>query len=127
MFGVDLRQDRFMKVWRLTGDKVQATAAVIRRPRGFTAAIRYAITDGRARTWSWRGQQGALLTDREAALSILSIDRRFKTMPGTYLRVDFPQGSNRADQVVILMEYGLLELVPGADTPPDLEEEGCRS
>ncbi|MBI4491914.1 MAG: hypothetical protein HY690_03875 [Chloroflexi bacterium] len=127
MFDVDLRRDRFIKVWRVTSGSVEATAAVIRRPHGFSAAVHCALPDGGIRTWRWPGQQGSLLTDREAVLSIFGIDRDFTSLPGTHVRIDFPQGSSHADQVVILMEYGLLDLAPGAEAPDDLElEEDCR-
>ena len=61
--------DRFMKLWRVSGDRVDATAAVIRRGEQFTAAVHYRYADGRSRSWSWRTRQGTYLNGpRDRAL-----------------------------------------------------------
>ena len=121
MFNVDLRRDRFMKLWRVSGDRVDATAAIIRRGEQFTAAVHYRYADGRARSWSWRTRDGTVLNGREVVRCINSIDRGFRTIPGVHVRIDFPQNATREEQMVILMEYGLFRLF--SDTAPAVEVE----
>lgn len=126
MIQVDLRQERFLKVWRVSGDSVEATAAVIRqRHGGFSAAIHYVTPHGRTRTWRWPAKNRPL-SGRELVQSVFSIERGFKSIPGMHVRVDFPVDSNHADQVVLLMEYGLVDLVSEENVTPDLTE-GCTS
>ena len=108
LFQIDLRRDRFMKLWRVSGDKVEATAAVIRRDERYTAAVHYRYADGRSRTWSWRTRDGTYLTGREIVLCINSIDRGFRAIPGVHVRIDFPHEASHEEQMLILMDYGLL-------------------
>jgi hypothetical protein len=119
VFQVDLRHDRFMKLWRVSGDRIDATAAVIRRGELFTAAVQYRYADGRAKSWSWRTRDGTLLNGREVVRCVNSIDRSFRAIPGVHVRIDFPQNASREEQMVILMDYGLLRLF--ADTAPSEE------
>ena len=119
MFHVDLRSDRFMKLWRVCGDKVEATAAVIQRSGRYMAAVHYRYADGRSKAWSWRTRQGTYLTGREIVRCINSIDRGFRAIPGVHVRIDFPRDASREEQVLVLMDYGLTRLfqdrpVPGA-------------
>jgi hypothetical protein len=111
LFQVDLRHDRFMKLWRVSGDRVDATAAIIRHGGQFTAAVHYQYADGRSRSWSWRPRGGGdFLSGREIVRCINSIDRGFRAIPGVHIRIDFPQDASREDQQVILMDYGLHRL-----------------
>jgi hypothetical protein len=110
VFQIDLRRDRFMKLWRVSGDKVEATAAVIRRDDRYTAAVHYRYADGRSRTWSWKTRDGTYLTGREIVQCINSIDRGFRSIPGVHVRIDFPHEASREEQMLILMDYGLLRL-----------------
>ena len=103
-----------MKLWRVSGDRVDATAAIVRRGEQFTAAVHYRYADGRSRSWSWRTRHGTYLNGREVVRCINSIDRGFRAIPGVHVRIDFPQDASREEQMVILMEYGLLRLF--ADT-----------
>jgi hypothetical protein len=98
-----------MKLWRVSGDRVDATAAIIRRGEEFTAAVHYRYSDGRSRSWSWRPRGGAssLLSGREIVRCINSIDRGFRAIPGVHIRIDFPQDASREEQLLILMDYGL--------------------
>ena len=114
MFQVDLRRDRFMKLWRVSGDRVDATAAVIRRGERFTAAVHYRYADGRSRSWSWRTRQGTYLTGREIVQCINSIDRGFRSIPGVHIRIDFPQDASREEQMLILLDYGLTRIFEDA-------------
>jgi hypothetical protein len=119
VFQVDLRRDRFMKLWRVSGDRVDATAAIIRRGERFIAAVHYRYADGRSRSWSWRTREGTLLSGREVVRCINSIDRGFRAIPGVHVRIDFPQDASREEQMVILMDYGLHRLF--ADASPTIE------
>ncbi|MCC7369789.1 MAG: hypothetical protein IT306_15280 [Chloroflexi bacterium] len=120
MFQVDLRCEQFMKLWRVTGDRVDATAAVVRRGDVFTATVHYKYADGRSRTWTWRPRQGTTLTGRELVRCMNGIDRGFRAIPGVHIRIDFPQNASHEDQVLILMEYGLHRLfLDAASTVPD--------
>jgi hypothetical protein len=110
VFQVDLQRDRFMKLWRVSGDRVDATAAVIRRGERYTAAVHYRYADGRSRSWSWRTRQGTYLSGREIVQCINSIDRGFRAIPGVHVRIDFPQDSSREEQMLILLDYGLTRL-----------------
>jgi hypothetical protein len=110
VFQVDLRQDQFMKLWRVSGDRVDATAAIIRRGEQFTAAVHYQYADGRSRSWRWRARDGAYLSGREIVRCMNSIDRGFRAIPGVHVRIDFPQDASREEQMVILMDYGMLRL-----------------
>jgi hypothetical protein len=121
VFNVDLRRDRFMKLWRVSGDRVDATAAIIRRGEQYTAAVHYSYADGRSRSWSWRTRDGTILNGRQVVRCINSIDRGFRAIPGVHVRIDFPQDASREDQMVILMDYGLFRLF--ADTAPAVEIE----
>jgi len=114
VFQVDLRRDQFMKLWRVSGDRVDATAAVIRRGERFTAAVHYRYADGRSRSWSWRTRQGTFLTGREIVQCINSIDRGFRSIPGVHVRIDFPQDASREEQMVILLDYGLTRIFEDA-------------
>ncbi|MCC6179945.1 MAG: hypothetical protein IT305_31920 [Chloroflexi bacterium] len=116
MFQVDLRHDRFMKLWRVSGDRVDATAAVIRRGQRYTAAVHYRYADGRSRSWSWRTRQGTYLTGREIVRCINSIDRGFRAIPGIHVRIDFPHTATREDQMLILLDYGLTRVFEDAST-----------
>lgn len=106
-----------MKLWRVSGDRVDATAAVIRRGEQFTAAVQYRFADGHSRSWSWRPRGGTLLSGREVVRCIHSIDKGFRSIPGVHVRIDFPQDSSREEQMLILMDYGLHRLF--ADSAPD--------
>lgn len=117
MFLVDLTHDRFMKLWRVTGGTVEATAAVIRRGRRYTAAVHYRYSDGRAKRWSWRTRQGTYLTGREVVRCINSIDRGFRSIPGAHVRIDFPQDASREEQMVILLDYGLTRMFADGGQP----------
>jgi hypothetical protein len=108
-----------MKLWRVSGDRVDATAAIIRRGEQFTAAVHYRYADGRSRSWSWRTREGTMLNGREVVRCINSIDRGFRAIPGVHVRIDFPQNANREEQMVILMDYGLHRLF--SDTAPTSE------
>jgi hypothetical protein len=110
VFQVDLRQDHFMKLWRVSGDRVDATAAIIRRGEQFTAAVHYQYADGRSRSWRWRARDGSYLSGREIVRCMNSIDRGFRAIPGVHVRIDFPQDASREEQMVILMDYGMLRL-----------------
>ena len=110
MFEIDLSRDRFMKLWRVSGDRVEATAAVIRRGHRYTAAVHYRYADGRSKTWSWRTRQGTYLSGREVVQCMTSIDRGFRSIPGVHVRIDFPHDASREEQMVILMDYGLTRL-----------------
>jgi hypothetical protein len=98
-----------MKLWRVSGDRLDATAAIIRRGEEFTAAVHYRYADGRSRSWSWRPRGGAdgLLSGREVVRCMNSIDRGFRAIPGVHIRIDFPQNASREEQLLILMDYGL--------------------
>jgi hypothetical protein len=121
VFQVDLRRDRFMKLWRVSGDRVEATAAIIRRGEEYTAAVHYRYADGRSRSWSWRPREGSFLTGREIVRCINSIDRGFRAIPGVHVRIDFPQDASQEDQMVILMDYGLHRIfADAAASEPDL-------
>jgi hypothetical protein len=119
VFQVDLRRDRFMKLWRVSGDRVDATAAIIRRGEQFTAAVHYRYADGRARSWSWRTRDGTMLSGREVVRCINSIDRGFRAIPGVHVRIDFSQDAGHEEQMVILMDYGLHKIF--ADASPTVE------
>jgi hypothetical protein len=121
LFQVDLSHDRFMKLWRVSGDRVEATAAIIRHGELFTAAIHYQYAGGRSRSWRWRAKDGGLLTGREIVRCMNSIDRGFRAIPGVHVRIDFPQDASREEQMVILMDYGLLRLFTDAAAPGDGE------
>jgi hypothetical protein len=121
VFHVDLRRDRFMKLWRVSGGRVDATAAIIRRGERFTAAVHYRYADGRSRSWSWRTREGTSLNGREVVRCITSIDRGFRAIPGVHVRIDFPQNASREEQMVILMDYGLFRLFE--DMAPSVERE----
>lgn len=98
-----------MKLWRVSGDRVDATAAIIKRGEEFQAAVHYQYADGRSRSWSWRPRGGAegLLSGREVVRCMNSIDRGFRAIPGVHIRIDFPQDASREEQLLILMDYGL--------------------
>ena len=96
-----------MKLWRVSGDRVEATAAIIRRGEQFTAAVHYQYADGRTRSWRWRARDGSYLSGREIVRCMNSIDRGFRSIPGVHVRIDFPQDASREEQMVILMDYGL--------------------
>ena len=117
MIQVDLRSEQFLKLWRVSGDRVDAVAAVLRRGDHFTARIHYRYPDGRTKSWDWRSKSGTLLTGREIVRCIRGIDRGFRRIPGVHVRIDFPQSASREEQMVILMDYGLLRLV--TDHPGD--------
>ena len=119
MFQVDLRRDRFMKLWRVSGDRVDATAAIVRRGEQFTAAVQYRYADGRTRSWSWRTRDGTMLSGREVVRCMNSIDRGFRAIPGVHIRIDFPQDASHEEQMLILMDYGLHRLFE--DTSPSVE------
>jgi hypothetical protein len=134
---VNLRCEHFLKLWRVSGDRVDAVAAVLRRGEAFTARIQYSYPDGRTKSWDWRSRTGPLLTGREIVRCIASIDRGFRAIPGVHVRIDFPQSASREEQMVILMDYGLLRIVAdraaettdqfitGADaTLPDTDMDG---
>ena len=106
-----------MKLWRVSGDRIDATAAIIRRGEQFTAAVHYRYADGRSRSWSWRPRGGAYLSGREVVRCINSIDKGFRAIPGVHVRIDFPQDASREEQILILMDYGLHRLF--ADSAPD--------
>ncbi len=108
---VNLRCEHFLKLWRVSGDRVDAVAAVLRRGDLFTARIQYSYPDGRTKSWDWRSRTGTLLTGREVVRCIRSIDRGFRAIPGVHVRIDFPQSASREEQMVILMDYGLLRVV----------------
>ena len=119
MFQVDLRSERFMKLWRVSGDRVDATAAIIRRGEQFTAAVHYQYADGRSRSWRWRAKDGGYLSGREIVRCMNSIDRGFRSIPGVHVRIDFPQDATREEQMVILMDYGMLRLFTDAASGED--------
>jgi hypothetical protein len=121
VFQVDLRRDRFMKLWRVSGDRVDATAAIIRHGEQFSAAVHYRYADGRTRSWSWRAHEGVLLSGREIVRCINSIDRGFRSIPGVHVRIDFPQDASREEQMVILMDYGLLRLFTDMASAAEVE------
>jgi hypothetical protein len=121
VFQVDLRSDRFMKLWRVSGDRIDATAAIIRRGERFTAAVHYKYADGRSQSWSWRTRDGTYLNGREVVRCINSIDRGFRAIPGVHVRIDFPQDASREEQMLILMDYGLHRLF--SDTAPSCEPD----
>ena len=110
-----------MKLWRVSGGRVDATAAIIRHGEEFTAAVHYAYADGRSRSWSWRPRHGGFLTGREIVRCMNSIDRGFRAIPGVHIRIDFPHDASHEDQVVILMDYGLHRLF--LDTATGVESE----
>lgn len=115
-----------MKLWRVSGDRVDATAAIIRRGEEFTAAVHYRYADGRSRSWSWRPRTGgAFLTGREVVRCMNSIDRGFRAIPGVHIRIDFPQDASREDQQLILMDYGLTRLFLDADGTVESESAIC--
>jgi hypothetical protein len=121
LFQVDLGRDRFMKLWRVSGDKVEATAAVIRRGWRYTAAVHYRYADGRAKTWSWRTRDGKFLSGREVVQCINSIDRGFRSIPGVHVRIDFPHNATREEQMLILMDYGLARIFEDTDSTDTVE------
>ena len=110
VFQIDLSRDRLMKLWRVSGDRVEATGAVIRRGRRYTAAVHYRYTNGRAKTWSWRTRDGTYLNGREIVQCIRSLDRGFRSIPGVHVRIDFPHDASQEEQMLILMDYGLTRL-----------------
>jgi len=110
-----------MKLWRVSGDRVDATAAIIRRGEQFTAAVHYQYADGRSRSWRWRARDGVYLSGREIVRCISSIDRGFRSIPGVHVRIDFPQDASREEQMVILMDYGMLRLFTDAPAVGDPE------
>ena len=103
-----------MKLWRVSGDRVEATAAIIRRGDRFIAAVHYRYSDGRSQSWSWRTRQGAYLTGREVVRCIGSIDRGFQAIPGVHVRIDLPQNASREEQMLILLDYGLTRIFEDA-------------
>lgn len=117
MIQVDLRSEHFLKLWRVSGDRVDAVAAILRRGELFTARIHYRYPDGHTKSWTWLSHTGTLLTGREIVRCIGSIDRGFRAIPGVHVRIDFPQSASREEQMVILMDYGLLRLF--TDTAAD--------
>lgn len=121
MFEVDLRYERFVKVWRIDTEQVKATAAVIRRGDRYSAAFHYRTSQGNSCLWRWPGSGGSL-SERELVQSILSIERSFQSAPTAYERIDFPHDSTRAEQMVLLMDHGLLHLVAQTDQPLELLE-----
>ena len=121
MIHVDLRLDQFMKVWRVTGDRVDATAAILRRGERFTAVVHYRYADGRTKSWSWRTRDGTILTGREVVRCMNSIERGFRAIPGVHVRIDFPQNASREEQMLILMDYGLFRLFEDAAPAIELE------
>lgn len=139
MIQVNLRCEHFLKLWRVSGDRVDAVAAVLRRGDLFIARIHYRYPDGRTKSWDWRARGGTYLTGREAVRCITSIDRGFRRIPGVHVRIDFPQSASREEQMVILMDYGLLrvisddavgaavEIIEGADADlPAADADGDR-
>lgn len=121
MLQIDLARDRLMKLWRVNGDRVEATAVVVRRGSVFTASVQYRYADGRSRTWSWRTRDGATLTGRQLVRCIESIDRGFRSIPGVQVRIDFPHDASHEEQMLILIDYGLLRLVADeSETEVDL-------
>ncbi len=88
----------------------------------FTARIHYGYPDGRTKSWDWRSRTGALLTGREIVRCISGIDRGFRRIPGVHVRIDFPQNASREEQMVILMDYGLLRLVADRAAATDVGE-----
>ena len=110
VFQIDLSRDRLMKLWRVSGDRVEATGAVIRRGRRYTAAVHYRYTNGRAKTWSWRTRDGTYLNGREIVQCISGLDRGFRSIPGVHVRIDFPHDASHEEQMLILMDYGLTRL-----------------
>lgn len=110
-----------MKLWRVSGDRVDATAAIIRRGEQFTATVHYQYADGRSRSWRWRARDGTYLSGREIVRCMNSIDRGFRAIPGVHVRIDFPQDASREEQMVILMDYGMLRLF--TDTASSAERD----
>ena len=110
-----------MKLWRVSGDRVDATAAVIRRGEQFTAAVHYQYADGRAKSFSWRTRDGTMLSGRQVVRCVNSIDRGFRAIPGVHVRIDFPQNAGHEEQMVILMDYGLLRLFADASLTVEIE------
>ena len=130
LFQVDLSRDRFMKLWRVNGDRVEATGAVIRRGERYTAAVHYRYSDGRAKTWSWRTRDGTYLTGREVVQCITSLDRGFRSIPGVHVRIDFPHDATREDQMLALLDYGLLGLfeeqdLSGSESNPEVADSAA--
>ena len=115
-----------MKLWRVSGDRVDATAAILRRGEEFTAAVHYRYADGRSRSWRWRARKGAYLSGREIVRCITSIDRGFRSIPGVHVRIDFPQDASREDQMVILMDYGMLRLFSDSASPDEPDHADIR-
>ena len=115
-----------MKLWRVSGDRVDATAAIIRHGEEFTAAVHYKYADGRSRSWSWRPRGGGnFLSGREIVRCMNSIDRGFRAIPGVHIRIDFPQDASREDQQVILMDYGLHRLFLDATGASESDTAVC--
>jgi hypothetical protein len=118
---VDLRSEHFLKLWRVSGDRVDAVAAILRRSEMFTARVHYRYPDGRTKSWTWRSHTGTLLTGREIVRCIGSIDRGFRAIPGVHIRIDFPQNASREEQTVILMDYGLHRLFADTAAEDDVQ------
>ena len=130
LFRIDLSRDRFMKLWRVSGDRVEATGAVIRRGERYTAAVHSRDSDGRAKTWSWRTRDGTYLSGREVVQCITSLDRGFRSIPGVHVRIDFPHGATREDQMLALLDYGLLGLfeeqdLVGSESNPEVADSAA--
>ena len=96
-----------MKLWRVRGVGVDATAAVVQRGRRYTATVDYRYADGRSKRCSWRTREGIYLTGREIVRCINSIDRGFRAIPGLHIRIDFPHDASREEQTHVLTNYGL--------------------
>jgi hypothetical protein len=126
VFQVDLRRDRFMKLWRVSGDRVDATAAILRHGEEFTAAVHYQYADGHSRSWRWRPKEGPFLSGREIVRCMTSIDRGFRSIPGVHVRIDFPQDASREEQMVILMDYGMLRLFSDAASGDEADTADIR-
>jgi hypothetical protein len=123
VFEVDLRNERFLKVWRVSNDKLDATAAIVRGRAGYTARFHYSTSQGSCGTWKWPDARREL-SEREMVQSAVTFERRFRALaPNGYERIDFPHGSNRSEQMVLLMDYGLAHLLREGATVPDLQDD----
>lgn len=103
-----------MKLWRVRSDRLEATAAVLRRGQRYMAAVHYRYPDGSSRSWMWRTNHGVRLSGRELVQCVTSIDRGLKATPGIHMRIDFPIDSDRDAQREILQSYGLYTIFADA-------------
>ena len=117
---LDLRRHRLIKLWRVTGAEGEITVLVVRSMEGeYVGFARFDIVGVGRRIAAWRGQRGRALSEREGVHLIYAIERVVSDLPGVRLRIDVPFDVSEEQQVLILLDQGLIEfLAPAAVDAP---------